>query len=335
MSRNALLAAALVITAVAVAIAGCSCGSKNSGMLSGADIFDPQEFSMAIYDVTLAAGDNLSHQSFIVVSNTSGKDGDVLTSIAFRDNVSTRADTLISHDGTRTLNVLISDINDNTLQFSGGSPMFNMTVYDKAWNTLDDLYGPAGSANVTVPAGIFEGCKIYGSNKTLVFGSESAAVQVFYYMHPSSPVPVMYEVKSPTDTYTYRLKHVYLPGDVAGTPERVVQSFFDDLDNGRLDEAFKCLVTYDQNRGRFIAPDDSTYRQFLTNMSRTYQTGDESYRVQFVDVRAVVPVISLQSDNMCLVQWESIHYQVGTLSVYRMSGSFDVTEIGGQWRIIV
>ncbi len=139
----------------------------------------------------------------------------------------------------------------------------------------------------------------------------------------------------PEGTYTYRLKHVYAPGDVASTPERVVQSFFDDLDNGRLADAFDCLVTYDQNSSSFKVPDAATNRLFLENMDRTYRTGDESYRIQFVDVQAVVPVTSLQSDNMCLVQWESIHYQVGTLSVYRLSGSFYVTEIGGQWRIIV
>jgi hypothetical protein len=335
MSRNSLMAAAFVIAAVAVAIAGCSGASKNSSTLNGADIFDPQLFSMAIYDVTLTQGDNVSHQGFIVMANTSGKDGDVLTSISFHDNVSARADTLISRDGKKTLNVLISDINESSLQFSGGSPMFNMTLLDQAWNSLDEVYLLAGSANVTVPAGTFAGCAVYGNNKTLVFGGESSAVQVSYYLHPSSPVPVMYEVRGPAGTYVYRLTHFYEPGDVAGTPERVVQSFFDDLDNGRLDEAFKCLTTYDESSGSFKAPDDDTYRLFLENMNRTYMTGDESYRVQFVNVRSVQPVTSLLGDNISLVQWDSIHYQVGTLSVYRLSGSFYVTEIAGQWRIIV
>jgi hypothetical protein len=335
MSRNALLAAALVIAAVAAMIAGCSGTPKESGTLSGAAIFDPQRFSMAIYDVTPPAGDNGTHEGLIVSSNTSGSEGDVLTSIAFHDNVSTRADTLISHDHTKTLNVLISDINESTMQFSGGWPMFNMTVLDRAWNSLDDVYGLTGSANVTVPAGNFSRCQVYGSDKTVVTGDESTAVQVRYYIHASSPVPVMYEVKLPEGTYTYRLKHVYEPGDVASTPERVVQSFFDDLDNGRLAEAFDCLVTYDQNRSSFNAPDAATNHQFLENMNQTYRTGDQSYRVQYVDVRAVVPVTSLESASMSLVQWESTHYQVGTLSVYRLSGSFYVTEIGGQWRIIV
>jgi hypothetical protein len=332
MSRNALLAAALVIAAVAVTIAGCSGTSKDRSTFSGADIFDPQRFSLAIYDVTLDGADD---GGFIVAANTTGKEGDVLTSVAFRDNVSTRADTLINRDGTKTLNVLLSDINESSLEFSGGWPMFNMTVYDQAWNSLDDVYGLAGSANVTVPAGTFDDCQVYSSNKTLVFGGESTLVQVLYYIHTSSPVPVLYEVKGPAGTYAYRLKHVYLPGDVASTPERVVQSFFDDLDNGRLADAFKCLVTSDENSSSFRTPDDATYRQFLENMDRTYRTGDESYRVQFVDVQAIVPVTSLQSDHMCLVQWESTHYQVGTLSVYRLSGSFYVTRIDGQWRIIV
>jgi hypothetical protein len=329
------MAAALVIAAVAVAIAGCSGGSKDSSTLSGADIFDPHKFSMATYDVTLTQGDNISHQGFIVATNTSGKEGDVLTSISFHDNVSARADTLISRDRTKTLNVLISDINESSLQFSGGSPMFNMTLLDQAWNSLDEDYQLWGTANVTVPAGTFADCNIYGGSKSVVINGETSAVQVFYYMHPSSAVPVMYEVNSTAGLYVYRLTHMYEPGDKAGTPERVVYSFFDDLDNGRLDEAFKCLTTYDQNSGRFKAPDDDTYRQFLDNMNRTYRTGDESYRVQFVNVSSVEPVTSLIGDNISLARWDSIHYQVGTLSVYRLSGSFYVTEIEGQWRIIV
>lgn len=335
MSRNALMAAAFVIAAVAVTIAGCSGTPKEKTMLSGADIFDPQRFSMAIYDVTPPAGANVTQEGFIVAANTSGKDGDVLTSVAFHDNVSTRTDTLISKDHTRTMNVLISEINESAVQFSGGLPMINMTVLDRAWNSLDDVYGLAGSANVAVPAGTFDGCKVYASNKTLVFDSISTTVGVLYYMNASTPVPVMYEVRMPEGTYTYRLKHVYAPGDVASTPERVVQSFFDDLDNGRLADAFGCLVTYDQNSSSFKVPDAATNRLFLENMDRTYRTGDASYRIQFVDVQAVVPVTTLQSDNMCLVQWESVHYQVGTLSVYRLSGSFYVTKIGSQWRIIV
>jgi hypothetical protein len=335
MSRNLLMAAALVIAAVAVAIAGCSGGSKDSSMLSGADIFDPHRFSMATYEVTLTRGDNVSHEGFIVTTNTSGKEGDVLTSISFHDNVSARADTLISRDGAKTLNVLISDINESSLQFSGGSPMFNMTLLDQAWNSLDEVYPRAGSANVTVPAGTFAGCTVYTINKTVVFGGESSAVQVSYYLHPSSPVPVMYEVQGPAGTYVYRLKQVYEPGDTAGTPERVVYAFFDDLDNGRLDEAFKCLTTYDQSSGSFRAPDDDTYRLFLANMNETYRTGDQSFRVQFVNVGAVQTVTSLLGDNIRLVLWDSIHYQVGTLSVYRLSGSFYVTNIDGQWQIIV
>jgi hypothetical protein len=332
MSRNALMAAALVIIAVALAIAGCSGTSKDDSTMIGADIFDPHKFSLAIYDVTLNGGDN---GGLIIMSNTSGKDGDVLTSIAFEGNVSTRADTLISHDGTKTLNVLISDVNGSDLQFSGGWPMFNMTTYDQAWNALDTVYQLTGTANVTMPTGDFDSCKVYGSKKTLVFGGDTVTVQVSYYMHPSSPVPVMYEVKGPGDMYVYRLKHLYKPGDMDGTPERVVQSFFGDLDNGRLDDAFKYLVMYDEGNSSFKAPDDETCHQFLENMDRTYRNGDESYRVQYVNVRSVQPVTSLISDDMCLVGWDSIHYQVGTLSVYRLTGSFYVVEIGGQWRIIV
>lgn len=329
------MAAALAIILVAAAIAGCTTGSKSDGMLIGADIFDPDRFGMAIYDVTVAAGDGVSRQGFIVASGTSGTDGDVLTSIAFHGNVSTRADTLISHDHRKTLNVLISDINESAVQFSGGTPMFNMTTIDRAWNALDNEYRYFYSTNVTVPAGTFDGCKVYWSDKMLVFDDASSTVQVLYYMHPSVAVPVMFEVKGPADTYTYRLERVYEQGDAASTPERAVQSFFDDLDNGRLGQASEHLVTYDQDSGGFEAPDDATCRQFIENMNRTYRTGDASYRVQFVDVRAVVPITTLQSDSMCLVQWEIIHYHTGTLIAYRLSGSFNMTEIGGQWRIIV
>jgi hypothetical protein len=302
-------------------------------MLIGADIFDPARFSMAIYDVTLAQGDTVTHQGYIVASNTTGKDGDMLTSIAFHDNLSRRADALISRDRTKTISVMISDVNDTGVQYGGGSPVFQMTTLDESWNALDTQYSLVRTASVTVPAGTFD-CKVYGSNKTLVFGGVETAVQVFYYMNSSVAVPVMFEVTGPAQTYAYRLEHVYQPGDTASTPERVVQSFFEDLNTGRLDDARNCLVTYDRGSNSYKAPDEAAYRQFLANMNSTYLAGATGYRLQFVDVTAVTPVSSATVGDTDSVEWNSVNYQISSLNVFRRSGSFNVTEAGGQWRII-
>jgi hypothetical protein len=329
-----LLAAALVIAVAAVIIAGCSGTPKNENMLIGADIFDPARFGMAIYDVTLAQGDSVAHQGYIVSSNTTGADGYMLTSVSFHDNLSKRADTLISRDRKKTVSVAITDINGTGATPSGGSPLFQMTTIDESWNALDTQYSLDRTASVTVPAGTFD-CKVYGSNKTVVFGSVETAVQVFYYMNSSVAVPVMFEVKSPAQTYTYRLEHVYEPGDTASTPELVVQSFFDDLRTGRLDDARECLVTYDNGSNSYKAPDDAAFQQFLAMMNSTYLAGASGYRNQFVYVTAVTPITSAPAGSMVSVEWNSVNYQISSLNVFRRSGSFNVTEADGRWRIIV
>ncbi len=337
MSRKILLLAALVaIAAIAMTIAGCSGTTGQGSTLSGGDIFDPQRFSMAVYNVTMDNGVDVSYQDLQMITHPGEPEGDRLTSVSFQKNDSTRADAMISADGLKTVSMLITTINQSNVQINGGQPAFNMTIIDDAWNSLDDVYKLAGTDNVSTPAGRYDGCNVYGSKKKLYFDNESQDIEVLYYMHPSSPVPVKYTIRGPSGLYTYTLQSVYQPGDMDSTPQRVVQAFFDDLDNGRPASAFNYLVTYDAVSGRFVSPDDATYREFLDNMNRTYGLGDESFRVQYV--KAGVPgqsVTTLAGHQTPLVAWTSVHYQVGIMYAYRLNGSFYMVDLDGHWRIIV
>jgi hypothetical protein len=336
MSPKTLLLIALVTIAVAtVMIAGCTGPSQSGSQLSGGDIFDPQRFSMAVYNVTMDDGVNVTWQDLLVITHAGEPEGDRLTSVSFQKKGSTRADSMISADGRKTVSVLITSINDTDVQINGGQLAFNMTVLDDAWNSLDDVYGLTGTANVTTPAGQFDGCNVYDARKTLYFGNVPSDILISYYMHPSSPVPVMYTVQGPSGKYTYTLQSVYLPGDRDSTPERVIQAFFDDLDNDRPDSAFDYLVTYDAVNGKFVSPDDATYRQYIENMNRTYGLGDESFRVQYVHTGALMPGVTQAGYNTPVVPWTSVHYQVGILYAYHLEGSFYMVDLDGHWRIIV
>jgi len=336
MSRKTwLMAALMAIAMIAVTIAGCSGTTEQGSTLSGRDIFDPQRFSMAVYNVTMDDGSSVSWHDFQVITHPGEPEGDRLTSVSFQKNVSTRADTMISADRRKTVSVLITSINQTNVQINGGQLSFHMTVLDDAWNSLDDTYQPAGTANVSTPAGMYDSCHVYGGNKTLYFGNASSDIRVLYYMHPSSPVPVLYTLEGPTGLYTYTLQSVYLPGDNDSTPGRVIQAFFDDLDNGRPESAFNYLVTYDAVNGGFVAPDEATNRQYLENMNRTYGLGDESFRVQYVDAGAPEPGVTQAGYHTPVVPWASVHYQVGNMYAYRLDGSFYMVDLNGHWKIIV
>lgn len=336
MSRNTFLMAALVaLVMIAVAIAGCSGTTQQGSTLSGRDIFNPQRFSMAVYNVTLDDGGSVSWHDFQVITHPGEPEGDRLTSVSFQKNGSMRADTMISADSRKTESVLITSINGTNVQINGGQLSFNMTVLDDAWNSLDDVYQMAGTGNITTPAGRFDGCDIYGGNKTLYFGNATSDIRVLYYMHPSSPVPVMYTIEGPTGLCTYTLQAVYLPGDNDSTPLRAIQTFFDDLDNGRIESAFSYLVAYDAVNGRFVSPDEVTYRQYLENMNRTYRLGDEGFRVQYVYAGAPEPGVTQAGYSTPVVPWGSVHYQVGNMYAYRLDGSFYMVDLDGHWRIIV
>lgn len=334
MSHKSLLIMTVLLAVLCAAVAGCT-GTKKDGYgsaLSGRDVFDPGQFGMATYVVTLSGAD---HGTFAVIAHPGEPDGDRLTSVSHDGNASKRADVAFSRDGRKTASVLISSVNGSELQYGGGSPTFNVTTVDEAWNSLDDTYTKAGTANVTTPSGTYDGCTVYRSNKTVYMGGDVWAIGVSYYMYPQVPVPVMYTVDGPAGTYAYGLKSLYNASDTGSTPERAVQSFFDDLDSGQLDDAFNRLVTYDRSTGRYVPPDNSTYRQFLDNQSRTYGLGADGYRVQYVEVTAVTPFSDVNGDERALVQWDSVHYQLSTMSAYLMRGGFYAKEIEGQWRIIV
>ncbi len=333
--KTLLLTAFVTIALVAMAIAGCTGPSQSGSTISGGDIFDPQRFSMAVYNVTMDDGASVTWQDLQVITNAGEPEGNRLTSVSFQKNGSTRADSMISTDRRKTVSVLITDINGTDVRINGGELAFNMTVFDEAWNSLDDVYSLTGTADVTTPAGKFDGCSVYGIKKTLYFGSVPSDIRISYYLHKSSPVPVMYTVEGSSGKYTYLLQSVYLPADMDSTAERVIQAFFDDLDNSRPDSAFNYLVTYDAVNGSFVSPDDATYREYIENMNRTYGLGDESFRVQYVHAGAPAPGVTVAGHDTPLVPWTSVHYQVGNLYAYRLEGSFYMVDLDGHWRIIV
>jgi hypothetical protein len=106
MSRKALSFVAMVaIAMVAVTIVGCTGPSQHGNTLSGRDIFDPQRFGMAVYNVTIDDGSNVSWHDFQVITHAGEPEGDRMTSVSFQKNGSTRADTMISAD-QQTVSVL-------------------------------------------------------------------------------------------------------------------------------------------------------------------------------------------------------------------------------------
>lgn len=334
MSRKTLLMAAVAIAMAAVMIAGCTGTSGHGKTLSGRDIFDPQKFGMAEYGV-LSQDGSASGQGFLVIAHPGETDGDRLTSVVFSDNVSTRADVVITPNGRLSKSALITDIDHGSVVISGGSPTINMTTIDGTWNTLEDTYTFIRTANVTVPAGQYDGCSVYGANKTIYYDNDTVSMQVLYYIHPSSPVPVLYTITGATGQYSYGLLSVYAKGDMDSTPGRMIQTFFDDLDNNRLDSAFKYLVTYNAASGAFQSPDAATYQLFLDNMNRTYQFGSEGFRVQYVYETSMAQAASPAGYQSYLVGWTSLHYLPATLNAYRIDGSFYMVEQDGHWRIIV
>jgi hypothetical protein len=326
------LPAAALVVAAALIVSGCAGPRTYGSTLSGRDIFDPGTFSMARYSVVVNESGNVTNEGLIVTSYPYEKEGDRLTSVALTGDGSVRADAWLLRG--RTDRVMMSAIDGPAVQVSGGSPTFNMTVFDRAWNSLDSAYTLVGRANVTNHAGQFDEAYVYAADRMMVFGSESTSFQALYFMHPSCPVPVMYMVNYPGGSAVYELESVYGPKDKDSTPERALQTMFDLLDRGDYDAAAWYWVEYDPDAGRFRPLDRQTYGEFLADISPVYGEAGEAMGVQYVLARSVAPATVAGGHDAAIVEYVSPHYDPALLNAYGMAGNFSMVKVNGGWRFI-
>lgn len=322
------------VIAIAVAASGCTGSNDNGTTLSGKDIFDPAEFSMARYDVTLNDSGMITHRIFLVTTGKNEQDGDRLTSNEIDGNNSVKTDVWINKERTAATNVLITVINSSTLMITGGYPPFNMTTADKAWNPLEATYALAGHENVTNNAGQFENCSIYVADRQLGFGDTIITTRVYYYMHPSSPVPVRYVVEMPTTSYAYDLYSAYGPNDMDSTPERVIQAFFDSLNQGDTDSASSYVVTYDSAEDKFKPLTGSSYQEFLQGTGAMYGDKTDDTHVQYVLTTLTQETQPTGGKNLVAASWTSVQYQYEPLTAFELNGKLNVVNIGGHWKIV-
>lgn len=329
--KRLFIVAAIAIAAV-LTVSGCT-GTKTYGdTLSGRDIFDPSVFSMAVYSVTINDTANVTHEGLIITAFPNDKDGERLASVVFSDNNSTRADAWINHGVTDK--VLVSDIQGNSVQVDGGNPMFNLTVFDQAWNTLDSTYSLLGMANITTSAGQFNGSYVYGADKVMISGGNPVSIQVMYFMNPLSSVPVMYMAKYPTGTAVYELQSVYGPHDKDSTPERAVQALFDSLDKGNYDAAARYWVTYDAASGKFKPLDRQMYDNFVADMTPVYGKNGGDMDLQYVYTYSVQPAGKINSYDAVIARYVNVQYDPAQIYAYTNEGNFSMVDIGGSWRFI-
>ena len=324
----------IAVIALAVAASGCT-GSKDNGKtLSGKEIFEPSAFSMARYDITLNDSGMIAHRIFIVTTGKNEPDGDRITSDEIDGNNSVKTDVWINKERTAATNVLITVINSSTLMVTGGFPPFNMTTADKAWNPLEATYTLAGHENVNNSAGQYDNCSIYVADRQLGFGDTLITTKVYYYMHPSSPVPVRYLVEMPTVSYVYDLHSAYGPNDRDSTPERVIQAFFDSLNQGDTDSASSYVVTYDSAADKFKPLTGSSYQEFLKGTGAMYGDKTDAIRVQYVLTTQITETQQLGGKDVVTARWTSVQYQYEPLTAYELNGKLNVVNSGGHWKIV-
>lgn len=324
----------LVAVAAAVTVAGCTGSKTESSTLSGKDIFDPAKFSLAKYDVTLNVTGNVSHRQFLVLTSQNEKDGDRITSEEIDGSSSVRTDVWINRERTVTPNVVITAINSTNIMVTGGYPPFNMTTADKAWNPLEATYTLTGKASVETPAGKYENCSVYQTDRQLGYGDTFVTTRVTYYIHPSEPVPVRYVIEMPSAAYEYDLAGAYGPNDRDSTPERVIQAFFSSLEQGDTDSAASYVVTYDGAEAKYKPLAGSSYQDFLQGAGVTYGNSTGAMHVQYVLTAGTTPAERTGGKEVVTARWSSVQYQYEPLYAYDLEGSFNVVNIGGHWKLV-
>ncbi len=323
----------LFVAVVAITLtAGCTAPTQNKDTLYGKDIFNPSRFSMATY-VAGIAGEQSSSMDFIVLSSLDENDGDRLTSVAVSGDNSSRMDVWLNRSREGINNDLITVIDNNSIQSASPSASFNVTTMDQTWNTPGSIYKLTGQDSVTVPAGTFDNCSIYSAEKSIVYQDQSVDLVVSYYMHPSSPVPVLYTVQINGQTLVYGLKSFYLPGDFTSTPERTIQSYFDRLSSGDYYSASRLLVTVNGSQIKSLS--SAAVDSMASNMTGTYGKNGDKMAVQYVITDSVQPAGQIAGHDAVVATWNSIHYDRAPGQVYALDGTFNMVNDSGDWKIIV
>lgn len=321
----------LIAVAAILSMAGCTApATRDKTTLSGKDIFDPSKFSMATY--LMATSDNQSTGLFTVLAYPGEEDGDRLSSVLVSGNTSSRMDVWLNRSNEGINNATMTLVDGSGMQTVAMPKALNMTTMDDTWNSPGSTYAYYGTDSVTVPAGTYENCTIYYGTKHIQYMELSLDVEVMYYMHESSPVPVFYMVKTEDGSVVYALRSVYGPGDIDSTPERAVQSYFDRIGSGEYTRAARLLVKAD---GTSLKPMDSaSIAGMAKNMSATYGTAGEKMAVQYVLIDNMISAGTIGGHDAITVHWSSIHYSRTPGEVYYIEGMFNMADDSG-WKIIV
>ncbi|WP_230739771.1 hypothetical protein [Methanooceanicella nereidis] len=322
----------VIVLAAILSVSGCAGEKKLGEVLYGKDVFEPSGFSMARYTLTVNESGDITQKPLMVLTGMHETDGDRLSTIELIENGSSRTDIWLNKPRTMTNKMVISDVRKNLMKIDEISVPFNLTVMDTAWNTLEAEYRFIQNVDVTTPAGSFKDCSMYGASKTMRYGDKEYTVNVFYIMHPSCPVPVKYEVDSAQGSEVYELQSVYGPDDINSSPERAVQSYFDDLDAGDFKKAADLVVMSDSG-GKYVPLDKAGRDQLSMNMANTYGEKGEKMHVQYVYVDEVT-MSDISGTTIATVHWSSSQYERYPIKVYNIEGYFKLALLDDRWYII-
>ena len=324
----------LIIAAIAamVSISGCTAPAKETKTtISGKDLFDPVTFSMATY----LQADNIDNNTtqFIVLAYPKEANGNRLSSIVLNSQGSMRGDIWINKSGDHTNKVIVTDVTPQSINSQTLNLPYNLTVIDQAWNTIETDYFLVGYDNVTVPAGQFDNCTVYGTKKTLMSGDTPVNVTVFYYLHPSVPVPVSYVIEYPSESIVYGLESVYGPNDVDSTPERVIQSYMDLLNESQYTQAAQLLVKIDTD-GSIHHLSRQDVLRLNDNMAQTYGEKGGKMIVQYVSVDTVQAADDVDGHKAASAHWTSVQYLPSSGMALLIDKTSKVVDVNGHWKIV-
>ncbi|HEY3422400.1 MAG TPA: hypothetical protein VGK13_04515 [Methanocellaceae archaeon] len=334
MKNDHIILTILIIAAIAavVSISGCTAPAQETkNTISGKDIFDPAKFSMATY-LEASNIDNNTTQ-FIVLAYPKEAGGNRLSSIVLSGEGSMRGDIWINKSGDHTNKIIVTDITQQAIHSQTLTLPYNLTMIDQAWNTIETEYVQVGFDNVQVPAGQFDNCTVYGTKKTIMSGGTPIDITVFYYLHPSVPVPVSYVVTYPSGSVIYGLESVYGPNDVDSTPERVIQSYLDLLNESQYTQAAQLLVKVDGD-GNIHHLSRQDVLKLNDNMVQTYGEKGGKMIVQYVSVDTVQKTDDVDGHTAASAHWTSVQYLPSSGMALLIDKTSTVVDVDGHWKIV-
>lgn len=334
MKNNNIILLILIVAAMAamVSISGCTAPvQETKTTISGIDLFNPVKFSMATYIQADTIDNNTSQ--FMVLVYPKETNGNRLSSIVISGQESMRGDVWINKSGDHTNKVVVTDVTPQSINSQTLNLPYNLTVIDQAWNTIETQYTLVGHDNVTVPAGSFDNCAVYGTKKTLMSGDTPVNVTVFYYLHPSVPVPVSYVVQYPDESIVYGLQSVYLPNDADSTPERAIQSYMDLLNESQYTQAAELLVKVDKD-GSIHHLSRQDVLKLNDNMAQTYGEKGGKTIVQYVSVDTVQKADDVDGHMATSAHWTSVQYMPSSGMALLIDKTSKVVDVNGHWKIV-